>query len=509
MISYPTTRSSSAPAASLPAPLVKALDLLQSASPVTKDGKPTVAAQLAGQAISQAMPGGISALTGAPPTPQPGMGMGAPAMSPQPSGTVPQAAQMAGIAAQQQAQDQQAGLQFAAQMAKQQQLSGGIAALPADNLASMDKYAHGGVIGFSDGGAEAEKKRPPEPDPAAVAKAATSAGIPGAAGIVNLLNQFQRPDPAAAVQQAKQMMPSEDLDKIRATTEELYKAQSEAPPAQQYLLDAYKKAQEQREALRKDQESRAGFDRAMAYFGGLGQGGLGGAGLNYQKFKAAEDARRAGWIGEDEAQAAKISSILEAQNNQKLAALTGKLDRMTKTAETQTHRLSAIGKLAGDIVSSQGSFTGQQLHTLAALGAANISAASSAKSHELQREYNMLIKASELLTRQEQNATRHFATRGAEIQKLDDALNKKYAMDFMRQANPEAAKDPNHISRMTQYAKERADRLAEIIGPLDADYARSQAGIAAQLERMNAATGKIGNSLPYGPPPKGAVQRVN
>lgn len=125
--------------------------LKQTAAPVTSGGIPTIAGQTE-QAIQQHLQ---------PSAPQ----MGEPQTQVLGQG-IPQAAQMAGIAAQQQQAQQQQALQQAMQMAQQQSqpdqaqpmARGGIARLPADNMARMEQYAHGGVLGFS------EEKLVPKPN---------------------------------------------------------------------------------------------------------------------------------------------------------------------------------------------------------------------------------------------------------------------------------------------------------------------------------------------------------
>lgn len=124
--------------------------LKQTAAPVTPGGIPTIAGQTE-QAIQQQLQPAM------PQTPQ----MGQPQAQVLGQG-IPQAAQAAGIAAQQQQAQQQQALQQAMQMAQQQQAQpqpdqtqaqpmaeGGIAQLPADNMARIERYAHGGVLGFS------------------------------------------------------------------------------------------------------------------------------------------------------------------------------------------------------------------------------------------------------------------------------------------------------------------------------------------------------------------------
>ena len=117
--------------------------LQQTAAPVTPDGTPTVAGQ-AEQATQQMLaPQAMPSPMGSPQAQVLGPG-------------VRQAAQMAGIAGQQQQAEQQQAMQAAMQMAQAQgqqgaqpMASGGIARLPAHNMARMEQYAHGGVIGFS------------------------------------------------------------------------------------------------------------------------------------------------------------------------------------------------------------------------------------------------------------------------------------------------------------------------------------------------------------------------
>lgn len=121
--------------------------LKQTAAPVTPGGIPTIAGQTE-QAIQQQLQPAM------PQAPQ----MGQPQAQVLGQG-IPQAAQAAGIAAQQQQAQQQQALQQAMQMAQQQaqpdqtqaqpMAEGGIAQLPADNMARIERYAHGGVLGFS------------------------------------------------------------------------------------------------------------------------------------------------------------------------------------------------------------------------------------------------------------------------------------------------------------------------------------------------------------------------
>jgi hypothetical protein len=118
--------------------------LQRTASATTPDGAPTVAAQMAEKAKAE-MRG-----QGQPPQ---GIGQEAPPMEGQ---DVQDTAQQAGIAGQI-GMDKQKAVQEA--MAKMVQLPkpegplqlarGGIAALPADNMHNMGRYAHGGVIGFA------------------------------------------------------------------------------------------------------------------------------------------------------------------------------------------------------------------------------------------------------------------------------------------------------------------------------------------------------------------------
>lgn len=135
----------------LPSLTQEAVNLLQRVSPVTRDGGQTVVSRLAQNAVAQSMPGGM------PPQAQGlgGLAAASPQMQPQSPGSIPQAAQASAIAGQQQQAQQQQAMQAAMQMAQQQQpqqpqmmARGGIASLPADNIARM-KYAQGGVIGYS------------------------------------------------------------------------------------------------------------------------------------------------------------------------------------------------------------------------------------------------------------------------------------------------------------------------------------------------------------------------
>jgi hypothetical protein len=130
--------------AKLPTGLAALVALQRTASATTPDGAPTVAAQMAEKAKAE-MRG-----QGQPPQ---GIGQEAPPMEGQ---DVQDTAQQAGIAGQI-GMDKQKAVQEA--MAKMVQLPkpegplqlarGGIAALPADNMHNMGRYAHGGVIGFS------------------------------------------------------------------------------------------------------------------------------------------------------------------------------------------------------------------------------------------------------------------------------------------------------------------------------------------------------------------------
>lgn len=121
------------------ASLIQSLkDLKRTANPVTPAGTPTVAGQVE-QAIAQRL------------TPQADISqLGTPQMQPVGPG-IQQSAQMANIAAQQQQAQQQQAMQAAMQMAQQQpqpMAEGGIALLPADNMARIQQYARGGVLGF-------------------------------------------------------------------------------------------------------------------------------------------------------------------------------------------------------------------------------------------------------------------------------------------------------------------------------------------------------------------------
>ena len=131
------------------ASLIQSLkDLKRTANPVTPAGTPTVAGQVE-QAIAQRL------------TPQADISqLGTPQMQPVGPG-VQQSAQMANIAAQQQQAQQQQAMQAAMQMAQQQpqqpqapqqpqpMAEGGIALLPADNIARIEQYARGGILGFN------------------------------------------------------------------------------------------------------------------------------------------------------------------------------------------------------------------------------------------------------------------------------------------------------------------------------------------------------------------------
>ena len=140
--------------AKLPTGLAALVALQRTASATTPDGAPTVAAQMAEKAKAE-MQG-----RGQPPQ---GIGQEAPPMEGQ---DVQDTAQQAGIAGQI-GMDKQKAVQEA--MAKMVQLPkpegplqlarGGIAALPADNMHNMGRYAHGGVIGF-DGGTGSDVPKP-------------------------------------------------------------------------------------------------------------------------------------------------------------------------------------------------------------------------------------------------------------------------------------------------------------------------------------------------------------
>jgi len=145
------------PAAKLPTGLAALVALQRTASATTPDGAPTVAAQMAQKAKAQ-MQG-----QGQPPQ---GIGQEAPPMEGQ---SVQATAQQAGIAGQIGQQQQQQAQQAMMQMAQAQtpkpegplQLArGGIAALPADNMHNMGRYARGGVIGFDgETGSDVPKSR--------------------------------------------------------------------------------------------------------------------------------------------------------------------------------------------------------------------------------------------------------------------------------------------------------------------------------------------------------------
>ena len=129
----------------IPQGMQNLIDALKATSqPVTPSGAPTVAGQLE-QALNQrANP---QPMGGAPMgAPQMGADMGNPQMQPMGPG-VPQAAQMAAIAGQQQMAQQQAAGQQPPQPA-QPMAHGGIARLRADNMARIEEYARGGIIGF-------------------------------------------------------------------------------------------------------------------------------------------------------------------------------------------------------------------------------------------------------------------------------------------------------------------------------------------------------------------------
>lgn len=172
--------------------LIAAQQVLRSqAAPVTPDGRPTIAG-MTEQAISQQtmpQPQGMP--------PQGGMTVPNPQVQPQAPGTVPQAAQAAGIAGQQQQAQQQQAMQQAMQMAQQQQgqpqgmARGGLASLPADNIARM-KYAQGGVIGYASQGyvdplgGSTEQESEPSTDvenKSAMRKLLAQLGMPAAAAI--------------------------------------------------------------------------------------------------------------------------------------------------------------------------------------------------------------------------------------------------------------------------------------------------------------------------------------
>jgi len=113
--------------------LMQAQEVLrQQANPTTPEGTPTVAGQTE-QAIQQQM------------QPQPQMQpQGMPGMMP----TDPFREQLMKTLQMQAQQQMQGQPQQPPQQPPQGMASGGIAALPADNMARMEQYAHGGVIGF-------------------------------------------------------------------------------------------------------------------------------------------------------------------------------------------------------------------------------------------------------------------------------------------------------------------------------------------------------------------------
>ena len=130
------------------------MELQRTAAATTPDGTPTIASQVAqkvqgmqgqGQEQPQA-PQGIAGI--------------APNLPPQ----IQNALVGGQIQQQQQQQAQQAMMQMAQQQAAAQKppgplqlAQGGIAALPADNMHNMGRYAHGGVIGFAGDGEEGSK----------------------------------------------------------------------------------------------------------------------------------------------------------------------------------------------------------------------------------------------------------------------------------------------------------------------------------------------------------------
>lgn len=563
--------------------------LKQTAAPVTSGGIPTIAGQTE-QAIQQHLQ---------PAAPQ----MGEPQTQVLGQG-IPQAAQMAGIAAQQQQAQQQQALQQAMQMAQQQSqpdqaqpmARGGIARLPADNMARMEQYAHGGVLGF------AEEKLVPKPDDSDASKSETvetpnsqletestlvsprsrfqSSGAPkgltpekieqiksdfkkelgvgaspgqyrrGAGGVpvalteeekaaatetalkkqragresrqytgeyqpsssnldtspksdfeklrqlsaytdVNRPSTFGTPSvsssvsssnkqpqvvqatktpgtaapsglqallqpnmltPEQAIAKSQTSIGSADIEEQKGLIKKLYEMQEALPPTQQMVLDALRKGAEERAAMRAKAAEETPFNRLLRVLSGIGRGGIGGAGPAYLEFEQAQQAERAHQISEDELQAAKMGQIVEAQNNQKINALSNYTDKLGKTIEAKTHRDSAAANLAGSILNSQGHITSAQIAALANIYHTDKMAA-------VQAEANRGVKLEGLLRSYSANAEQVYKD-------IEAQLEKDFPLERRMPTDPDAFKDQKNVDRFNRYLTQRNNLLEERLKPI-------------------------------------------
>jgi len=128
------------------------MELQRTAAATTPDGSPTVASQVAQQAQQKMQPQGIGQGQDQGQQAPQGIAGIAPNLPPE----ARNAAVGAQIGQQQQQQAQQAMMQMAQQQTAAQKppgplqlAQGGIAALPADNMHNMGRYARGGVLGFA------------------------------------------------------------------------------------------------------------------------------------------------------------------------------------------------------------------------------------------------------------------------------------------------------------------------------------------------------------------------
>lgn len=552
--------------------------LKQTAAPVTSGGIPTIAGQTE-QAIQQHLQ---------PSAPQ----MGEPQTQVLGQG-IPQAAQMAGIAAQQQQAQQQQALQQAMQMAQQQSqpdqaqpmARGGIARLPADNMARIEQYAHGGVLGF------AEEKLVPKPDDSdankaqaietlgsqldAVKSQMSSLKAPGVSAIAvdptsvetyktrkeelqkqyeNINSQYQeaiksagldRPayggkltsklglalqpnpveqemakkpserilaltpeetakqetsklaalhpvpektkvsaappansskvspaspvagaapsglqallqpnmvTPEQAIAKAQTGIGSADIEEQKSLIKKLYEMQEALPPTQQMVLDALRKGAEERAAMRAKAAEETPFNRLLRVLSGIGRGGIGGAGPAYLEFEQAQQAERAHQISEDELQAAKMGQIVEAQNNQKINALSNYTDKLGKTIEAKTHRDSAAANLAGSILNSQGHITSAQISALANIYHTDKMAA-------VQAEANRGVKLEGLLRSYSANAEQVYKD-------IEAQLEKDFPLERRMPTDPDAFKDQKNVDRFNRYLTQRNNLLEERLKPI-------------------------------------------
>lgn len=402
--------------------------LKQTAAPVTPGGIPTIAGQTE-QAIQQQLQPAM------PQTPQ----MGQPQAQVLGQG-IPQAAQAAGIAAQQQQAQQQQALQQAMQMAQQQQAQpqpdqtqaqpmaeGGIAQLPADNMARIERYAHGGVLGFSGekrsdvpdddknkefmGGQPGydEAGNPIQPVAASpVAAAATPAAptiSPRPAGPVFKLPETPTISTADAIKQAETALGGrQGLSEYEQLLASIYKARQETPLQRQAELEQLGKGDVEIADMRRKAADETAFNRALAVLSGIGRGGIGGAGPEYLKFEQGQQAERARQIAEDQVRAATRSAIVDAQNAKRVNDMEAYAASLSKYQELVTHRQANVASLTNAILQSEATkesarthaaatIASAQIHGLSTVEASNIHAAVTREGYSKPSESERLVTA--------------------------------------------------------------------------------------------------------------------